>query len=100
VEEQGDVPAAVALDRRFAGVVAIAAVSASGIPRVDAPATARLALERTVVSSADPPPHELLLAFGDDPIDRFRSLAIPARAGFASPFLATIPGTDAYTEDL
>jgi hypothetical protein len=113
--EQGDVPAIVALDRGVPGVIAIATTtaSASAIPPDRTCVTFRfmgpishassivgLELERTIVSSAEPPPHTLVLAFcQSDPIATFAAVTI-GDAGFASPFLATIPGTDAYAEDL
>ncbi len=87
------------LDPGFAGVIAIA--TTNGPPAVDAPADVTLELDRTIVSSADPPPHRLVLAYcNDDPLATFAKLALPAAVGFAGPFLATIPGTDAYTEEL
>jgi hypothetical protein len=58
-----------------------------------------LDLERTIVSSANPPLHSLALTFTADPLGTFPTFDI-ARVGFASPFLATIPGTDAYTEEI
>jgi len=64
----------------------------------DAPAVVRLALERTILSSCDAPPHEVALAFCADPIAAVRSADLTG-AGFVSPFLATIPGTDTYTEE-
>jgi hypothetical protein len=58
-------------------------------------------LERTIIASADPPPHTLsLVRVAGDPIVAFAELDVPADVGFASPFLATVPGTDTYTEDL
>ena len=60
-----------------------------------------LTLERTVISSAQPPPHTLLIArVPGDPIECFADVALPEDVGFASPFLATVPGTDTYTEEL
>jgi hypothetical protein len=58
-----------------------------------------LELERTIVSSANPPQHSLALTFTADPLGTFATVDL-ARVGFASPFLATIPGTDAYTEEI
>jgi hypothetical protein len=58
-------------------------------------------LERTIIASADPPPHTLsIVRVPGDPIAAFTALELPAAVGFASPFLATVPGTDTYTEDL
>jgi hypothetical protein len=95
------VDAVVALDRGHGGVVAVAddgdLVLHTG--RVDALVT--LALERTIVSQAEPPPHNLALAFCADPLQTFGTVTEQiAGAGFASPFLATVPGTDTYTDEL
>jgi hypothetical protein len=82
----------------FSGVVAIAAKG--DVPALSSPSIT-LELERTIISSADPPPHQLVLAFcNDDPLVTFRRINLSPAVGFASPFLATIPGTDAYTEEL
>ncbi len=87
------------LDERFAGLIAVA--TRSETPPVDTPAHVSLELDRTIVSAADPPPHHLVLAYcTDDPLATFRGITLPADIGFASPFLATIPGTAAYTEEL
>lgn len=96
VAARGDIPAPMVLAHGFAGVVATA--GASDVPAPDAPAVVRLALERTILSSCDPPPHEVALAFCADPIAAVRSADL-AGAGFVSPFLATVPGTDTYTEE-
>jgi hypothetical protein len=97
VWERGDVPAIVALDIPIAGVI----VLGHDVPIVGARATVGLALERTIVSSAEPPPHELVLAFcASDPIAAFGASAIPDTIAFASPFLSVVPGTDTHTEDL
>jgi hypothetical protein len=95
--ERGVVPAMFAFDgRRCCGVVALT----QDIP-VDAYTTVGLALERTIVSSADPPQHDLVLAFcASDPIGALISAHVPREIGYASAFLPVIPGTDAYTEDL
>jgi hypothetical protein len=95
----GDIPATTALTHGFAGVVAIA--DTRGVdPRPDAPCTVVLELGRTILSSADPPAHELMLAFcAEDPLEAFERWS-PNDVRFASPFLATVPGTDTYTEDL
>ena len=99
----GDVPAILALDRGFAGVIAVAGTNLEPLPTGTTSASAvGLSLSRTIVSSADPPPHELALLFCDrDPITTFRALELGReRIGFASPFLATVPGTDTYVEEL
>jgi hypothetical protein len=95
--ERGDVPAMFAFDgRRCSGVVALS----QDVP-VDAYSTVGLTLERTIVSSADPPQHELVLGFcASDPIAVLAAARLPSEIGFASAFLPVIPGTDAYTEDL
>jgi hypothetical protein len=103
--QSGPVDAVVALDRGFAGVVVMAAERAAALDDVRAtglPTAVGLQLERTIVSQADPPPHELVIGFcADDPIDAFRALTPRLdRLGFASPFLATVPGTDEYAGDL
>lgn len=99
----GDVPAIFAFDRAFTGVIAIAGTNLGPKPTGTTSASAvGLSLSRTIVSSADPPPHELALLFCDrDPVTTFRALELdPERVGFASPFLATVPGTDTYVEEL
>jgi len=100
VWQAGPVDAVVALDRGFAG--AIVAASEVAAPRLDLPAAIGLRLERTVVSQVDPPPHELVLGLcADDPRKVFVAVAGELEGcGFASPFLATIPGSDAYADDL
>jgi hypothetical protein len=100
VRATGRVPAVSALAHGFAGVVAAARVPQVGGPLPAGDCTVVLAAERTIVSSADPPPHELALAFTAlDPCVAFRKWS-PGTVGFASPFLATVPGTDTYTDDL
>ncbi len=105
---------AVALDHGFAGVIAMAvppgAESAEACAREIAgpelPVVVGFTSERVILSQADPPPHSLVLGFTpDDPLTAWRSRVEPALArlpavGFASPFLRTIPGTDAYVDDL
>jgi len=107
-------PAAVALDHGFAGVIAIAlapgAASAENgareIAGSEVPVVVGLVPERVILSQAEPPPHALVLAFTPgDPLRAWRSRVEPALARlpevvFASPFLRTIPGTDAYVDDL
>jgi hypothetical protein len=105
-EWQSDpIAAIVALDRGDTGL--IAAASAPDAPRLDlpvddVPVQVRLRLARTVVSAADPPPHELVLALcSADPIATFSAHPSQfADCGFASPFLATVPGTDTYADRL
>jgi hypothetical protein len=99
VEQSGDVDAIVALDRGFPGAVVAAG---DDIPRLDLPAVVVLELARTIISEAEPPRHRLVLGFCDrDPLATYdRSASALAACGFASPFLATRPGTDDYAGDL
>lgn len=103
--ERGAVDAIVALDRGFAGVVALA--DADEVPDIDLVAAGLevavgFRLERTVMAQGEPPPHELVLGFGaGDPLAAFGALApVAGGCGFASPFLAVVPGTDTYAVDL
>ncbi|MDZ4826103.1 MAG: hypothetical protein SGJ13_06505 [Actinomycetota bacterium] len=103
-------PAVYALDRGYEGVLAIATTASStdavawthdnvGSAGIDAAVV--LAPLRVVLSEADPGEHMLILAFTTgDPIAASKRLDLPPGAGFASPFLATVPGTDTYTDDL
>jgi hypothetical protein len=98
--QSGPIEAIVALDRGFRGAIVVA--DEHGMPRLDFPAVVGLELERTVLSEVQPPPHELVIGFCDaDPIAAFEQSAPQvAGCGFASPFLATRPGTDEYADDL
>jgi hypothetical protein len=100
VEQSGPVDAIVALDRDCPGVV-VAAVERD-VPRLELPAVVVLELERTILSAAEPGGHRLVLGFDDgDPLATYDEVAPGlAECGFASPFLATRPGTDDYTDDL
>ncbi len=103
--QSGAVDAIVALDRGFAGAIVLADEHAAprlDLPVEDLPVAVGLRLERTIVSEARPPPHELVLGLcAGDPLAAFNTLWPSAEAfGFASPFLATIPGTDEYADDL
>ena len=103
--QSGPVDAVVALDRGFAGVIVMAdqhAAALDGVRDAGLPTAVGLQLERTIVSQADAPPHELDVGFwADDPVAAFRALAPRVDGlGFASPFLATVPGTDDYADDL
>jgi hypothetical protein len=108
-------PAAFVLDRRFPGVAAIAIADggtdverwAREIVAPDLPIVVALRRQHVLVSVLDDvEPHSLVLAFIDgDVIDVWRrriepALATLAGVGFASPFLATVPGTDTYVDDL
>ena len=54
---------------------------------------------RTIMSSVDPPEHELVLAFArEHPF--LIDVHSPDPIGYVGPFLATVPGTDTYTEEL
>ena len=105
ISQSGAVDAIVALERGFPGAIVVAA---------ERPFPARTAgrrlpprsgceLDRTVISQAEPPPHELVIGFcARRSARRVRGAAHSTvdACGFASPFLATIPGTDTYTDDL
>jgi hypothetical protein len=94
VEATGERPAIVALGAGGAGVIA-----SSRPLDVDAPATVTLALERTIISSVNPPAHELVLAFcDDDPLRAFKASNTEGCA-YASPFLAAVPGTNIHVEE-
>ena len=79
---------------------------AHAIAGPELPTTAVFTPERVILSSTDPPPHDLVLAFtAGEPLDAWRSRVGPVLAslpavGFASPFVRTIPGTDTYTDQL
>jgi hypothetical protein len=105
VSHSGPVDAVVALDCGFPGAIVVA--GAGELPERDLLAGGveteiRLRLERTVISQSQSPPHDLVLALcANDPLATFAAAAPRlAGAGFASPFLATIPGTDTYADDL
>jgi hypothetical protein len=94
VAATGERPAIVALDAGAAGVIA-----SSQPLDVTAPVTVTLALERTILSSANPPDHELVLAFcDDDPLRAFKAANVE-RCAYASPFLAAVPGTNTHVEE-
>ena len=98
--QAGTTDAIVALDCGFAGAIVVADEVAA--PRLDLPVAVGLRLQRTIVSQADPPPHELVLGLtAVDPRVAFDKLApTVAGCGFASPFLATVPGTDTFADEL
>ena len=94
-----DVAAVVALNRGH-GVVAVADQGRLALSTGSIDALVILTLERTIVSEAQPPPHNLALGFCVEPLATFGAVAGQiAGAGFASPFLATVPGTDRYADD-
>lgn len=105
--------AAVALDHCFAGVVELAfdAGAAAWEGWVESligpslPVAVALVEERTILSSAAPGPHTLVLGFVEGDVDAaWRELVEPRLDGapvrFASAFLRTVPGTDRYTDEL
>lgn len=106
------VSSATALDHPFAGVVVIAACAGGGSEAISAIAGPELPViglftpERVILSEAEPPDHDLVLAFTTgDPLDAWHARVAPALAsipdvGFASPFVRTIPGTDTYVDEL
>ncbi len=98
--DSGTVDAISALDRGYRG--AVVAGGESGAPRLDLAVSVGLRLSRTVISQAEPPPHELVIGFcAGDPLTEFAALRPDLDGcGFASPFLATVPGTDRYTDEL
>jgi len=103
--QSGSIAATVALERGFSGLVVVADEHAAprvDLPLADLPVSVGLRLDRTIVSQADPPPHELVLGWcARDPLAAFAAWSSRADAcGFASPFLATVPGTDDYAGDL
>jgi hypothetical protein len=108
----GGVSAATALDHPHPGVVALATEPGSGasvaaaILGSELMTAAVFAPERVILTQAEPPAHDLVLGFTrGDPVAAWEARVAPVLAdvpgvGFASPFLRTIPGTDAYTDDL
>jgi hypothetical protein len=109
-------PACVALDRGYPGVIAIAGIGddreaeawIADLVGERVPLVVALRRQRMLVSTlGEPAPHWLLLAFVDgDVVDTWHRLLVPVLArrggdiGFAGPFLATVPGTDTYTDRL
>jgi hypothetical protein len=100
VSQSDPIESIVALDRGMAGAIVVA--DEHEVPALPVPVWVGLTLERTIVSQADPPAHQLLVGFcAGDPVAAFRALAPGvAGCGFASPFVATVPGTDIYAQDL
>jgi hypothetical protein len=110
VSRSGVVDATVALECGFPGAIVVAAES--NLPRLesrdsDTAAVIELQLTRTIVSQAEPAPHDLLFALCErDPLATFAARRElfdgrdAAGGTFASPFLATIPGTDTYADEL
>jgi hypothetical protein len=113
VRTAGGVSAATALDHPFSGVVALAvnARSGPGVMRAivgpEIPTAAVFSPERVVIAEEqEPPPYDLVLGFTvGDPVAAWHARVAPELpampgVGFASPFIRTIPGTDAYVGDL
>jgi hypothetical protein len=103
------VSTATAIDHPHAGVVVLAVPPGAAVAAADAlasdavPTVAVFAPERTILTSAEPPAHELVIGFtAGDPVAAWRKrvTSLLDRVGFASPFVRTIPGTDMYTDDL
>ena len=94
----GTVPPEFAFDTAPAGLVAIAHTGAHVFVE-GAYEQVTLRSHRTIMSSADPPEHDLVLAFArEHPF--LIDVHSPDPIGYVSPFLATVPGTDTYTEEL
>ncbi len=107
-------PPATALDHGFAGVIAIASVApadwladwAHKHLSNEMHLLVALSSARTIMTTTDAVDHVLLLGFcRADPLRVWRDQVAPALPevpglGFASPFLRTVPGTDAYVDDL
>jgi len=112
VRSDGGPSAATALDRPFAGVIAMAVDGGSGragaeqLVGPELPVAAVFTPERVILSEFVPPPFDLVLGFtAGDPLDAWRARVDPALAsmpavGFASPFVRTIPGTDTHIDEL
>jgi hypothetical protein len=114
VERPAVGPPSLALTAAHRGVIVIALTGDDDVrdwsaARLDAevPTIVNLRRSRLLVSTlGEPADHSLLLVFvTGDPQDvwtRAIAPAVHARAdvGFAGPFLATIPGTDEYVDDL
>ena len=72
----------------------------------DVPTVATFTIDRVVIAETSPPPHDLVLGFTPgDPLAAWQAGVEPVLAtwpgvGFASPFVRTIPGTDAYIDEL
>jgi hypothetical protein len=110
ISQSGAVDATVALECGFPGAIVVGAEA--NLSRVapgdaDVAAAVELRLERTIISQAEPPPHDLLFVLCErDPLATFaaRRKRFDGRGAvggtFASPFLATVPGTDTYAGDL
>jgi hypothetical protein len=98
--DSGTVDAISALDRGYPGAIVVA--DEHGAPNLDVAVSVGLRLSRTVISEIDPPAHDLVVGFcARDPLTEFAAHADATRtAGFASAFLAAVPGTDTHADDL
>jgi hypothetical protein len=106
------VSAATALDHPFAGVIVLAVNARSGpaamrsVVGVEIPTMAVFSTERVLMAEGEAPPCDLVLGFTvEDPVVAWHARVAPVLAslpniGFASPFIRTIPGTDAYIDEL
>jgi hypothetical protein len=106
-----DAPGALALDRNYDGVIAVAVPNDgdhdlwTGVVG-PCPVVVAMKRERLVLSTLDPPPadHVLLLGFVEGDVMQHWREHVANFADtpvlFASPFLRTIPGTDAYVDEL
>ena len=100
---EGAPPPATALDHGFAGVVEVGGNAdeveewAHHVLGPDVPLVMVFASQRTVLSDLNPGDHYVALGFcPDDPL----TVPLPETAGFASAYIATVPGTDRYVDDL
>ena len=114
VERPAVSPPSLALNAPHRGVIAIAVTGDTDLRdwaearlEADVPTIVGLRRSRLLVSTLDAvADHTLLLAFvAGDPQEVWTRAVAPAvhalaNLGFAGPFLATIPGTDAYVDDL
>jgi hypothetical protein len=107
-------PPATALDHGFAGLIVVASIAPADWLAEWSRSTLSNEMHlmlaftsaRTIMTTAEPVDHVLLLAFcRADPLRVWRDRVAPGLdrvpgLGFASPFLRTIPGTDTYSDRL
>jgi hypothetical protein len=108
----GAVTAATALDHPYGAMIAIVVPAGDGVECArlligdEVPTAVAFSEERVLLTGTDPAPHDVVLGFShDDPIYAWRARVEPMLpslpdVGFASPFFRTIPGTDAYIDEL
>jgi hypothetical protein len=103
------VSAATAIDHPYAGVVLLAvspgetAATAAALVGDLVPTVVAFTLDHPLLTTVEAPDYELVLGFTPgDPLTAWTSRVTPLldRVGFASPFVRTIPGTDAYADEL